>query len=186
MSEQPWRLPVLALAISVFSAAISGYSALQARRAADAGDRMARANELLAKYAFEQARPRLVYSDVKVSPIPDYLFVRVQLRNSGNAPALVANALFDIPTGPCATHLEFPIVAGQVMYAGDTRGTSLCVRRKRKVEGATVDCATLDPRHFVFSVKYQMYGLDHTDIQESATKSNLRLSPPSGDPEPCP
>lgn len=187
MSEQPWRLPALALTVSVISAAISIYSAEQARRAADAGDRVARADERLAKFAFEQARPWLVYSDIKVSPIPDYLFVRVQLRNSGTAPARIANAVFDIPNGPCATHMEFPIVAGQIIYAGDTRGTSLCVRRRRRVEGVIVDCATLEPRHFVFSVKYQMYGLDDTEVlQDSINRANLRFTALSGDPAPCP
>jgi hypothetical protein len=144
-----------AVVFSLLALAISVYSALQSRRAADA-------NERLAAIAQEQIRPRLVFLNPCATLSDKGLTISVSVKNIGNAPAAVRSARVKVSDNE-NLEWEFGSLINQILYPNDVELTKIVRPRIQVVGGHERDNSKTAPGQFTFDTKYELLG--HSDMQ---------------------
>jgi hypothetical protein len=161
----------LSLAISLGALGISLYAAEQARRAADATER-------LASMAEEQVRPRLYFMDASAVLSEKTAALKITVRNGGNAAGAVRQARVDVLAsndGP-KFGIDFESLKNAVIYPGDARTGTVNVSRRFKPDGGMeeIDCARLSPNEFDYSVAYELFGRPSVRFSETVRFTEQR------------
>lgn len=176
----------LAVGVSVAALIVSLFAAEQARRAAEANERIVLISE-------EQARPRLDFRKPSVTLNQGHLTISVLVENVGTLPGVIRRARVDTLRLADGSSLLFNLkFNGSIIYPGRSSAGKVTanLRRFAPAGAGELDFGKAKAKEFGFNIEYELYGGKHTakfsdsivfpwlEVQKLAPPRPLRPSPP--------
>ena len=161
----------LSLGLSVAAIVVSLFAVKEARRVADANERLVCLSE-------GQLRPRLSVIDPSCTLGPDSIVIEFSLKNRGASPAVVMAVSVRTVTLADGSRFAFHIdsLKRAVLHPGDSQAVTFSGARRFTPTGATleVDHETVAPEKFLFSLAYKTYDDPEMEFSESCRFRGLQ------------